>query len=101
MNNFFLFTGVALITLMGVLLIRLIKGPSIVDRVMATNVIGTKTVIILMIIGQWFDRLDMFVDLALTYALLSFISSIAAARFIKRRRDTAIDFDRSEIPNRW
>ena len=101
MNHFFLFTGMSLVILMGVLLVRLIKGPSIVDRLLATNVIGTKTVIILMIIGQCFNRLDMFVDLALTYALLSFVSSIAAARFIKRRRDTAIDFDRSEIPKRW
>ena len=91
MNDFFLFIGIGLLLLIFLVLIRLIKGPSIIDRVMAVNVLGTKTVILLVIIGQVYGRLDMFVDLALAYALLNFVSSLVAAKFIKRRKD----------PNMW
>ena len=76
--------------MMFLVLIRLVKGPSIVDRVMAVNILGTKTLILLLIIGEVYHRLDMFIDLALAYALLNFISSILTARFIKRRKDPAL-----------
>ena len=87
MTDLFTIIGVILLAMIFLVLIRLVSGPSIVDRVMATNIIGTKTVILLLIIGLIYQRVDMFVDLALTYALLNFIGSLAAARFIKRRRD--------------
>ena len=87
MIDFFTIIGLILLSMISLVLIRLVKGPSIVDRVMATNIIGTKTVILLLIIGLIYERVEMFVDLALTYALLNFIGSLAAARFIKRRRD--------------
>lgn len=88
MNDFFLMIGIGLLLLIFLVIIRLVKGPSIIDRVMAVNVLGTKTVILLVIIGQVYGRLDMFIDLALAYALLNFISSLVAAKFIKRRKDS-------------
>lgn len=87
MIDFFIYIGIVLVILIFFLIPRLVKGPSIIDRVMATNVLGTKTVILLVVIGAIYNRIDMFVDLALTYALLNFIASLAAARFIKRRND--------------
>lgn len=63
---------------------RIIAGPTAIDRIVAVNVIGTKTTVLLVIIGMLFERVDMFVDFALTYALLNFIGSLAAARFLDR-----------------
>ena len=81
-----MFIGVALLGLMFPVIYRVVTGPTIIDRMVGVNIIGAKTTILLVVIGAVFGRLDMFVDLALTYALLNFIGSLAAARFIQRRK---------------
>ncbi len=86
MEVFFLAMGIFLIGLMLLLLIRAFIGPTVIDRILAVNVIGTKTTILILIIGVIFGRLDMFVDIALAYALLNFIVSLAAARFFERHK---------------
>jgi multicomponent Na+:H+ antiporter subunit F len=84
MENFFTLTGVAIFALMLPIMYRIIVGPTAIDRIVAVNMIGTKTMVLLIIIGMLFKRVDMFVDFALTYALLNFIGSLAAARFFDR-----------------
>lgn len=76
--------GCVLIVLMLPLLYRAVVGPTSIDRMIGVNIIGTKTTILLLLIGLFFHRLDMFIDLALTYALLNFIGSVAAARLLER-----------------
>ena len=80
MDSFFITTGVALCFLMLLALHRAIHGPTAIDRIMGVNVIGTKTTILLIIIGTIYRRVDMFIDIALAYALLNFIVTIAASR---------------------
>ncbi|MCB1122162.1 MAG: pH regulation protein F [Verrucomicrobiae bacterium] len=84
METFFVFTGVAILVLMLPILYRIVIGPTAIDRIVAVNVISTKTTVLLVIIGMLFNRVDMFVDFALTYALLNFIGSLAAARYFDR-----------------
>lgn len=84
MENFFTLTGVAIFALMLPILYRIVVGPTAIDRIVAVNMIGSKTMVLLIIIGMLFKRVDMFVDFALTYALLNFIGSLAAARFFDR-----------------
>ena len=86
MDSFFIAIGGCLLFLMMLTLYRVIKGPTSFDRIMGTNVIGTKTVVLLIIIGAIYHRVDMFVDIALAYAMLNFIATLAAARFFKHRR---------------
>ncbi len=86
MHAYFEIVGIALLLLMLPVLYRVVIGPTIIDRMIGVNIIGAKTTVLLLIIGALFDRLDMFVDLALTYALLNFIGSLAAARFLQRRK---------------
>tara|TARA_Y100000589_G_scaffold91283_1_gene85892 strand:+ start:513 stop:836 length:324 start_codon:yes stop_codon:yes gene_type:complete len=81
MDNFFLGTGLALIFLMILVLVRMLKGPTVIDRLVAVNVIGTKAAVLLVIMGIVFQRVEMFVDIALGYGLLNFITSIAAAKY--------------------
>ena len=86
MQNFFLIAGLVVFALMLPVFYRLVVGPTAIDRIVAVNVIGTKTAVLLVIIGVLFDRTGMFVDLALTYALMNFIGSITVARFLHQIR---------------
>jgi multicomponent Na+:H+ antiporter subunit F len=63
---------------------RIWVGPTAFDRMLAVNVIGTKTAVLLVIIGTLFDRVDMFVDFAIAYALLNFVSAIVVSRYLNR-----------------
>jgi multicomponent Na+:H+ antiporter subunit F len=84
METFFVYAGVAILALIAPILYRIVVGPTAIDRIVAVNVIGTKATVLLVIIGILYERVDMFVDFALTYALLNFIGSVAAARYFDR-----------------
>jgi len=87
MDTFFLTIGVTLCILMLLALYRAIVGPTAIDRLMGVNVIGTKTTILLVLLGTLYHRVDMFVDIALAYALLNFIVTIGAARYFQHRKN--------------
>ena len=84
MESFFIACGVALLLFMFMPLYRVVRGPSVLDRILGVNVIGAKTTVIIVIVGTLYRRVDMFVDIALAYALLNFIASLAAARLFQR-----------------
>lgn len=86
MEHFLLGCGLFLGLLMGLSLYRGIFGPTILDRMIGVNAIGTKTTVLLILIGLLYGRLDMFVDIALAYALLNFIAVLAAARYFQKRK---------------
>ena len=67
------------------ILYRAIKGPGVYDRVLAINVIGTKTVVILALIGFIYER-PHFLDIALVYALINFIATFAILKYIESGR---------------
>jgi len=87
-EQFAIGAGGALFLLMLPAIYRIAVGPTALDRIVATNIIGTKTAVMLIIIGVVFERVEMFVDFALAYALLNFTGSIAASRFLHRTKDT-------------
>jgi len=62
---------------------RAIKGPSAADRLIAINVIGTKTIVLILMVSLVFKE-NYFVDVALVYALISFVSSIIIANYIEK-----------------
>ncbi|MGB1072005.1 MAG: monovalent cation/H+ antiporter complex subunit F [Planctomycetota bacterium] len=66
-------------------LIRAVKGPTTYDRVLAVNVFGTKTVIILALLGYIGNRSG-FLDIAVLYALVNFLGTVALLRFVESRR---------------
>lgn len=81
--NVFFIVAICLVLLMFLVIYRLIKGPTMIDRVLNANIIGTKAVSLLILVGVILGKIDMYVDLALTYALLNFLSSLVAGRFLK------------------
>ncbi len=92
MNSFLMFVGLALFALMLPVMYRIATGPTAIDRIVAVNVIGTKTVVLLIVIGTIYGQVEMFVDFALACALLNFIGSLAVARFFHRMKN------REELP---
>jgi len=66
-------------------LYRLIKGPTFFDRVLAVNLIGTKVVVLLVLIDFLYDRPE-FVDISLAYALINFVGTIAILKLKEKGR---------------
>ena len=86
MDNFFLYTGIYLCLVMLLSLYRAVAGPTILDRLIGVNAIGSKTTVLLILIGLFYHRVDMFVDIALAYAMLNFIAVLAASRYFQKRK---------------
>ena len=80
----FFAAAIVLLSTMAVALTLLFKGPSLYDRVLAANIFGTKTVLLIVVIGFVTGRPD-FVDIAIVYALINFISTIAILKFFRYR----------------
>jgi len=80
---YYIVTAATLVTMV-LALVRGVLGPSVYDRVLAVNMFGTKTVLLLSVIAFYYGRPD-FIDLALAYALLNFIGVLAVLEFFRRR----------------
>lgn len=83
-STLFLAAALGLLVLVLVYLHRLVAGPTIFDRLLGLSGFGTKTTLVLLLTGAVYGRVDMFVDISLAYALLSFVGSLAAARYFER-----------------
>lgn len=68
-------------------LVRAFRGPTLYDRVMAANMIGTLTVLMVSVLGFMAGRPE-FLDIALVYVLISFVSTIAVLRLYTPRNST-------------
>ena len=80
----FALAGFGILLAMAMVLIRLIKGPTLYDRVLAVNSFGTHTVLFIGVVGFWNGRPD-FLDIALLYALINFVGTIAILKFFRYR----------------
>lgn len=83
-NNMFLIAATLFILLAAVLVYRAIVGPTMQDRVLAVNVLGTSTVVILALLSVALDA-PSFLDIALVYALLNFLMAVAVSKFTVER----------------
>jgi multicomponent Na+:H+ antiporter subunit F len=70
---------------MVVYLYRVVRGPSVFDRALGLNGISTKAIVLLVVIGTVFERVEMFVDISTGYALLNLVSALAVAKFFEER----------------
>lgn len=86
--------SVAILMTMVLAVVRALKGPSVYDRVLAVNMFGTKTALLLAVVALLFERYD-FLDLALAYALINVVGVLAVLEFfesrVQRNRDSAND----------
>jgi multicomponent Na+:H+ antiporter subunit F len=75
---------IAIFIAMLLVLVRLFKGPTLYDRVLAVNSFGTHTVLLIGVMGFLNGRPD-FLDIALLYALINFVGTIAILKFFRYR----------------
>ena len=78
----FVVTMAAILATMALALVRARLGPTVFDRMLALNMFGTKTVLLIAVIGFFTDRPD-FLDVGLLYVLINFIGMVAVLRFSK------------------
>ena len=76
--------AIALFVSMALVLVRLYAGPTLYDRVLAVNSFGTLTVLFIAVLGFLTKRAD-FLDIALLYALINFVGTIAILKFFRYR----------------
>ncbi len=74
--------AIAILATMALALLRAFIGPTLYDRILAVNMFGTKTVLIIAVLGFLMGRPD-FLDIALVYALINFIGVIALLKYFK------------------
>lgn len=85
MKSFFFTVLLVLAILIGVYLYRVLRGPTIFDRVLGLNGISTKAIILLVLIGVVFERVDMFIDISTGYALLNLVGALAVAKYLEQK----------------
>ena len=85
----------AILICMAFALVRAIKGPPLFDRMLAVNTFGTKMVLLIAVLGFLTGRPD-FLDLAIVYALMNFIATIAVLRFSRFGHLAEMDTDEGE-----
>ena len=85
MNIFLFFVMVSLTILIGAYLYRVLQGPTIFDRLLGHNGISTKAIILLIVMGIYFDRVDMFIDISTGYALLNLVGALAVAKYLEEK----------------
>ncbi|MBQ2004772.1 MAG: pH regulation protein F [Peptococcaceae bacterium] len=73
---------VAVVIIIGLMLFRVFQGPTIYDRMNGLGVIGADTVLLLVLFGYMDKRPDMYVDIAISYAILGFICSVIVAKYM-------------------
>jgi multicomponent Na+:H+ antiporter subunit F len=75
---------IAILVAMILILIRALMGPTLYDRVLAVNAFGSMTVLVLGLLGFVMGRPD-FLDIAMLYTLINFVSTIAILKFFRYR----------------
>ena len=85
MERFFIAVGIGLCTLVFLSLYRGIFGPNVLNRMAGISAIGTKTLVLLLLMGFVYDRVEMFIDISLVYALLNFIGTVAVSKYLETR----------------
>ena len=87
MSGIVSFLIILVVVIIAIPFYRVINGPTVFDRLLAIGAIGGKVIAFILLFGLLFDRLAMFVDIALGYAILNFIAGIAMAEYFRLRRE--------------
>ena len=85
MSDLFYVTMIILVLLILVYLYRVIAGPTVFDRLLGLNGLSTKAILLVVVIGTIYERVDMFVDISTGYALLNLVSALAVTKYFEHR----------------
>ncbi len=85
MEGFLIGVGLFLLGLSVIGILRAVLGPTVIDRIVGGNFVGTITVVLLVVIGLIYERLELFIDIALMYSLLSFIGTLIFSKYLSHK----------------
>ena len=85
MDTLLLGTAITLATAMLLSLYRVLRGPTAFDRLTGLGLIGTKTVVLLIVFGFLTGRVGIFVDITLSYTLISLVGSLILAKYFEQK----------------
>ncbi len=85
MIDFFIWISVAILFLVLLCMYRVFRGPGAINRIVAINVVGTKTITVVLFIGLIFQKIDFFIDIALVYALINFIGVLTFSKYFEKK----------------
>ena len=88
--------AIAIMVTMAMAIVRAFSGPTLYDRILAVNMFGTKTVLIIAVLGFLMGRPE-FLDIALVYALINFVGVIALLKYFKYEN---LSIGPGEIPDK-
>ena len=63
---------------------RVLRGPTLFDRLTGLGLIGSKAIVLLLVLGALAGRIEMFIDISLAYAMISFVGSLALAKYFEQ-----------------
>ncbi|RYD03141.1 monovalent cation/H+ antiporter complex subunit F [Desulforamulus aquiferis] len=86
MGNMFEIATVTIVLAAVLVLYRAVVGPFVFNRIMSVNFFGTKTVVILVLVGFMYGRPDVFLDIAIVYALINFTAVLAFLKYVESGR---------------
>lgn len=86
MHNFFIALLAGLLAIVIVMVITMLIGKTVYDKLNALFVINTNIVMLILVVGLIDNRMDMHIDIALSYAILGFVTTVILAKFIGGRR---------------
>ncbi len=84
MELFFRISTIVLALIILIPFYRVVRGPTVFDRLLAAGAMGSKAIGIICLVGVLYQRLDMFLDIALAYAILNFIGGVAVAKYFAK-----------------
>lgn len=90
MTTFLLATLLIIAMVVLVSLVRVYIGPTTFDRLVGVTLVSVNGVIALVVLGFAFDRAELFLDIALGFALLAFLLPIAFGKYVERRSDEEV-----------
>jgi multicomponent Na+:H+ antiporter subunit F len=67
---------------------RVVEGPTMFDRVVGLNGLGTMVPVLMIIVGLVYERVEMFVDLALALFLLNLFTTLLIARYVRHKAES-------------
>lgn len=85
MTDFSLIVLNVLAVLIVVYLYRVVRGPTVYDRILGLNGISTKAIVLIVVMGTVYGRVEMFVDISTGYALLNLVGAVAMAKYLEDR----------------
>lgn len=75
--------AIAVMVMIFLSLYQAVKGPTAPDRVVAINIIGTKTLLVITLISRFYEQ-EYYLDIAVVYALMSFITTVGIAKYLEK-----------------